>query len=202
MTKTEKATLIGLIIGDGYLNCARYKHGQNSSLLIKHSIKQKEYIEWKSNIIHSIFGGNKPKVVEFNNNGYPGVRIMKSNKYFRVLHRCLYKNGQKIIPLKVLNRLTPLAIAIWWMDDGCLYAKKRNGKIHGWELYLNTYLSDEENLVIINYFKTKWNINWKLNHDKDKSRLRCSTKEGRKFLDIVRPYMLPIKCMQYKCINI
>lgn len=38
------------------------------------------------------------------------------------------------------------------MDDGCLFAKKRNGKIHAWELYLNTYLTDEKNQIIIDYF--------------------------------------------------
>ena len=128
--------------------------------------------------------------------------MMKSNKYFRVLYKYLYKNGKKTIPLKALNRLTPLSLAIWWMDDGCLYAKKRHNKIHAWELYLNTYLSDEENQVIINYFQQKWGIVWKLNHDKGRSRLRCSTKEGRKFLNIIRPIVNQIQCMQYKAINI
>ena len=37
------------------------------------------------------------------------------------------------------------------MDDGSLCKKVRNGKIHAWELYLNTYLSKEENQVIIDY---------------------------------------------------
>lgn len=203
MNKDEKATLIGLVLGDGYINCSKNKKIYiNSSINFQHSIKQKEYLEWKASLLHKIFGGNKPRVVEFNNNGYPGVRMCKANRYFRVLHKYLYRNGRKTIPLKALNRLTPLALAIWWMDDGCLFAKKRNGKIHAWELYLNTYLTDEENQVIIDYFKEKWNICWKLNHSKGWSRLRCSTIEGRKFLDIIRPIVDKIQCMRYKVINI
>lgn len=113
MNKTEKATLIGLVLGDGHIDCHKNKKiYTNSTITFTHSIKQKEYIEWKANLLHSIFGGNKPKVIEINNNGHPGMRMMKSNKYFKVLHRYLYKNGVKTIPLKALNRLTPLAIAI------------------------------------------------------------------------------------------
>ena len=112
------------------------------------------------------------------------------------------KNRIKTIPLKALNRLTPLAIAIWWMDDGSLCKKVRNGKVHAWELYLNTYLSKEENQIIIDYFQNKWNVKWNLNLSKGKYRLRCSTREGRKFLTIIRPIVSQIKCMQYKCLEI
>ena len=169
---------------------------------IIHSIEQREYLEWKIGILHSIIGGNKPSIIEFDNNGYKGVKAMKSHRYFRVLYRYLYKNGVKTIPLKALNRLTPLAIAIWWMDDGSLCKKVRNGKIHAWELYLNTYLSKEENQVIIDYFQNVWNVKWNLNLSKGKYRLRCSTREGRKFLSIIRPIVYQIKCMRYKCLEI
>lgn len=203
MNKVEKATLVGLVLGDGHIDCSKNKGiYTNSAITFIHCKKQKEYLEWKADLLYKIFGGNKPKVIEFTNNGYNGVKMMKSNKYFRILHKYLYKNGRKTIPLKTLNRLTPLALAIWWMDDGCLFAKKRNNKIHAWELYLNTYLSDEENQIIINYFQQRWNILWKINHDKGRSRLRCSTKEGRKFLNIIRPIVNKIQCMQYKVINI
>ena len=115
MTKEEKATLIGLVLGDGHLACSKFKNcnsfHQEFSLI--HSIKQKEYLEWKVNLIHSIIGGNKPSIIEFNNNGYKGVKAMKSHRYFRVLYKYLYKDGIKMIPSKALNRLTPLAIAIW-----------------------------------------------------------------------------------------
>ena len=52
------------------------------------------------------------------------------------------------------------------------------------------------------YFQTKWNVKWNLNLSKGKYRLRCSTKEGRKFLDIIRPIVIQVKCMQYKCLEI
>jgi len=30
-----------------------------------------------------------------------------------------YKNGRKVIPLNIYEYLTPLALAVWIMDDGC-----------------------------------------------------------------------------------
>lgn len=203
MRKDEKTTLLALCIGDGYLNqyIPKGRKATVTTLRIIHSVKQKEYLEWKANILHSILGGNKPIVHEFNNSGYPGVRLQKSNPYFRILRKYLYKNNRKIIPLKALERMSLQDIAIWWMDDGCLFPKKRNGKIHAWELYLNTYLTDDENQVIINFFKEKFGITWRINHDKGKSRLRCSTREGRNFLNLIRSYVT-VECMKYKVINI
>ena len=49
----------------------------------------------------------------------------------------------------MLNRLNALGIAIWYMDDGGLSQKKRNGVVHANELMLNTGLSKENNQIII-----------------------------------------------------
>ena len=58
------------------------------------------------------------------------------------------------------------------------------------------------NNKIIDYFQKNWNVKWNLNLNKGKYRLRCSTREGRKFLNIVRPIVSQINCMQYKCLEI
>lgn len=205
MNKLHKSILIALVLGDGYLNVrkdARYPNSYHSSINFTHSFAQKEYLEWKANKLFHIFGGKQPVIREINNNGHPGVTFEKSNKYFRILKKYLYVNQKKSFRRDILNWLTPEGIAIWWMDDGSLIERKRNGKTHAWELYLNTYLTDEENQIIIDYFLEQWNVKWNINHDKGKSRLRCSTREGRKFLNIVRPTVEKIECMKYKVKNI
>lgn len=195
MTREQKALLIAMIIGDGCVT----KQGK---FQLKHSIKQKEYLEYKANLVNKILGGKQVQVKDVNNNRYPGCIYYKQHRYFKILRKYLYKEGKKTIPLKALNRLSPQGLAIWWMDDGCLFPKKRRGKIHAWELYLNTYLTKEENEEIIYYFLVKWGIRWKLNRDGNQYRLRCGTQEGRKFLDIVSKYVKQINCMAYKAIEI
>lgn len=147
--------------------------------------------------IHSIFGGNKPKLIDFDNSGYPGVRFSKTHRYFRILRRWIYPNNVKTISRKVLNYLSDEGIAIWYMDDGSYTAKRRkDGKIHAMELHISTYIPWEQNELIIDFFKEKYDISFTQVRDRQSYRLRCGTKESRKFIDLVSPYILP--SMLYK----
>jgi hypothetical protein len=198
MNKKNKGILIGLCIGDGYITNKihkKYNYIQNS-IVFYHCAKQKEYIDYKAELLLSVFGGKKPNVVLFNNNGYPGYRMMKTHKYFKILRELLYKDNHKLITRRCLDYLTPQGLAIWYMDDGNLAKKKRNGKIHAYELYLNTFVTDEEHDEIINYFKEKWDINFSKVKNHNGYRLRCGTKEARKFIKIIDKYVIP--SMKYK----
>jgi len=191
-----------MVLGDGYIYVARDKRWNNSyysRIVIKHGGKQKEYIEYKAELLHKLLGGKKPKVCRINNNGYIGHVIVKNNKYFKTLRNKIYLNDIKTFSEDVLNMLTPHGIAIWYMDDGSLYPKKRNGKIHAYELVLCTYKSKKENQIIIDYFKNVYDINFTQVKARKYYRLRCGTKEARKFICIVKKYIIP--SMQYK-INI
>lgn len=198
MNKYNKGLLIALAIGDGHLKSRkdkRWNYTQNEICFI-HCEKQKDYIEYKSELLLNMFGGNQPKVHKFNNSGYIGYRMSKTHKYFRIIYKLLYPNGKKYISRQCLNFLSPKGIAIWYMDDGNLAKKKKNGKIHAYELYLNTFVSDEENQTIIDYFKEVWNIKFSKVKNNGGYRLRCGTIEARKFINIIKEYVLP--SMQYK----
>lgn len=195
MKNRKKAILIALAIGDGHIH--KDPKSKSCKLIIKHSSKQREFIEYKRNLLHSLIGGKKPKLHNINNNGYPGIYFTKAHKYFRVIRKWLYKNKSKLITRYLLNKLTLEAIAIWYMDDGNLSSKKRNGKIHAYELFLNTHVSKEENQVIIDYFKEVWDIQFHQVKNKGSYRLRMSTREIRKFLPMIEKYIIP--SMKYKC---
>lgn len=59
--------------------------------------------------------------------------------------------------------------------------KKIDGRPRGAEITLNTYLTAEENQVIIDFFQNQFGITWKLNKSKGKYRLRMGKKEAMKF---------------------
>ena len=110
MTKDQKSILIALVIGDGTL---RKPNRGSVQLEIGHSIKQKEYIKYKSDLLHSILGGNKPNLhYRVSNMGTKTVRIFKTHRYFRVIRRWLYKDNKKVISRNILDKLTPQALAI------------------------------------------------------------------------------------------
>jgi len=194
MRKREKSILIALAIGDGHLyRDRRYK---SCSLMIRHSAKQEDFIIYKRDLLHSIIGGKKPKLNYGNNNGYPGIHFSKAHNYFRIIRNWLYKDNRKVISRYLLDKLTLEAIAIWYMDDGGLSTKKRNGRIKAYELFLNTHLSKRENQIIIDYFKEVWNVQFHQVKNKSSYRLRMSTREIRKFLPMIEEYIIP--SMKYK----
>jgi hypothetical protein len=111
----------------------------------------------------------------------------------------MYKEGRKdFYKRKLLNRLSPLHLAIWYMDDGSVSQKRHNGKIHASDLVLNTHTTKENNQVIIDYFKEVWDIRFTPAKNRGSYRIRCSTKEARKFLSIVYPYVSQVSCMRHK----
>lgn len=197
MDNKIKEMLVGLTIGDGYIqkkDSKEYNYTQYT-IILKHCEKQKEYIEYKAKILENIFG-TEVKVHAINNNGYPGYYCSKSGKILKEIRELLYPNGKKHITKECLELLTPETLAIWYMDDGSLSARRKNGKISSYEMTLNTYVSDEEHDLIIQYFLEKWNVHFSKAKSHNGYRLRCGTIEARKFIKIIDQYVIP--SMKYK----
>ncbi len=134
------------------------------------------------------------------NNGYGSYELRtKTYKFIKTYRRFLYPSGRKKIDnRKLLEKLTPLGLAIWYMDDGGLSQKKRDGKVYANELMINTHLSKEENQVIIDYFQDVWGISFSQVRNRGFYRLRCGTKQARRFIDIVKPYVSQVTSMAHK----
>lgn len=188
-----------MVLGDGHVRATRDKRWKNSfhsHIAFTHSMKQEMYCRHKADLLHSMFGGKSPTLQYIDNNGYPGIRFSKSNKYFRVLRKILYPGGKKTITRAALDLLTDEGLALWWMDDGCLSYKKRDGKIHAREGILNTYVSDDENSLIVKWFSEKYGIAVHKVKDRERQRIRMNTGSLRQFIPIIAPYIIP--SMQYK----
>lgn len=191
MEKRKKALLIGLVLGDGHLN-----PNSGVALEISHCGNQLFYLEYKAKLINSLIGGKYPKIHKRKDR--EEYKISKGHRYFKILYKWLYPNGVKTFTRKMLNYLTPEAIALWWMDDGShgIDRNKTTGKITSHSFHFYTYVDEEQTQIIIDYFKEVWNINfYKIKRTKKDGTLhyylKCRTKEGRKFCDLIRPYILP-----------
>ncbi len=170
-----RSAVIGMLLGVGQIT-------EQNSLIIIHHIKQKEYIEFKKNILQT----KQITIIEIIDFSH-SVKIETRHKpIYRVLKKRLHKNNIKTITRSVLNDLTALGIAIWFMDSGSISIKKRDGEIHNCEIFLNTYLDKEQNQVIIDYFKEVWDISWNLIKSE---KLRIGATEGRKFVNIIKQYI-------------
>ena len=219
LTEKDKSILIGLLLGDGYID-------DKGRIEVEHGEKQKDYCIFKAKLLHSVCGGRDIKVHEYVRNR----SILKDRKQFKESTFITYsfkKQSQSFIPIRimlygkdrkkritqeVLDLLTPEAIALWWMDDGCLtkkYTYQNGEKKHcGYMLRLCTYLPKEQNELIRQYFMDKYDMVWnvvKADGAKDDTQwmLRCGSNEGKRFLNIIREYIEKnVPSLAYKVINI
>ena len=190
MTKDEESLCLAMVLGDGHIR------KNQPELSIGHGAQQKEYIDWKADVLTKATG--KPvKVSEVSVDGHTGYRLSVTHPFFGKLREDCYSNaGQPVFDKDQLNKLTPQALAVWYMDDGSLCAKKRDGKIHAYDLSISTCCDEQNAQNVIEYFKETWGLSFTIKRNKGHNSVRCGTREARKFLEIVEPHILDE--LQYK----
>ncbi|MDQ3353518.1 MAG: recombinase RecA, partial [Actinomycetota bacterium] len=102
--------VLGGLMGDGALSVSSTGHG--ARFRWGHGIKQVEYGEWKA----SLFGNIG---VSRTTNTKGGVfHDVQPLTELAQLREAVYVDGKKVLSHDYLKRLTPLSLAIWYMDDG------------------------------------------------------------------------------------
>src|SRR3989338_3202762 len=99
MTRRQKNALIGMILGDAYLQ----KTGKrNARLRLEHSIRQKDYLLWKMSLFPNYFQSKVEILERFNHTWgkkYSYVRAQSaSGPEFGKVQRLFYQGSKKIIP--------------------------------------------------------------------------------------------------------
>lgn len=131
LTEMQKDLIIGSLLGDGTMRLG--KGAQNVNFKVEHGLAQKEFVDWKYQILKS-FVFTEPKIsYRYDKNG---KKYAKSwwfrtirHPYFTEIYKRFYqgngyKNGTKIVPIEIKKELNPFVLAVWIMDDGS-YSNKR-----------------------------------------------------------------------------
>ena len=202
LSQDELSIIIGGLLGDSSY------HKRDSIIVFSHSIKQKEYIEWKheklsrisSNITERITGksivtGEDLVNVSFRTKKMPELK----SDYNHIRNMIFNQDGVKEVSRKWLNMLTPISLAVWWMDDGCLSVhKEKDGRISRYGKLCTHCFSLEEQYIIKNYFCKVWGIDVKITPEKNKFFLRFTVPNLKKMFSIIYPYVLEVPSMIYK----
>ncbi|MEO8637697.1 MAG: LAGLIDADG endonuclease [Candidatus Taylorbacteria bacterium] len=179
-TKRQQEIIVGSLLGDGHL----VKTTCGYAFRVNHSIKQKEYVDWKYREL-KIFTNSSPAVYEKENSYY--FKCV-SHSYFDEMRKKFYLDRKKILPNEIGKLLTPLALAVWIMDDG---SKEGN------QLRLNTQsFSLDENIRLIKILEATLGISATINRDKNRFRLRIRDQSMLLLKQNVLPHI--ISSMQYK----
>lgn len=200
ITKESRNLLIALLLGDGTIM-------SNNVFKLAHCEQQKDYLEWKIKQLKESGIRNSGLKMYASANGY---NIRKTVFYtelniipfIKVLRRVFYKPFKTIGNRKLLNRLDARGVAIWYMDNGHINIRKdKDGRPMGFYIKIATCIPKEELQIIIDYFKEVWNVNFYMFHEGkkvDSYSLCCGTKEGLKFIEIVKPYISQVPSMMHK----
>lgn len=200
ITKESRNLLIALLLGDGTI-C------NNNVFKLAHAEQQKDYLEWKIKQLNDAGIRNNGLKTYIKTCGYnTGVNVYYTQlniiPFIKVLRRIFYKPKKVLGNRKLLNRLDARGIAIWYMDDGHINIRKdKDGRPMGFYIKIATCLPKNELQIIIDYFKEVWDVNFYMFHEgkkEDSFSLCCGTKEGLKFINIIKKYVLQVPSMVHK----
>ena len=178
LTERQKSIIVGCLLGDGTMRCKT-----NALLEINHSIKQGEYVDWKFRELKDLISTTPNK--RFGNAGRIAYRFTtRSLTELTEIYKKFYLKGKKIIPDDLI--IHPLSLAVWFMDDGCKSYRA---------IYLNTQkFNKSEQRKLAELLNEQFGIKATLNKDKIYYRLRIAVNSVGKFVEIIRPYLLPMFC--------
>jgi hypothetical protein len=193
LTKKQKSAIIGMVLGDGYLQKTGEK---NARLRLEHKAEHYDYLVWKTKILPQLFQG-KPKILKrinpITHKTYSYVRHQSNaSPYLGKIRALFYLNNKKRIPENLEKWLRDdIAFVIWYYDDGYYYRRDRCCY-----LYLGR-VSKEEAKIASAVIKNKFNL---LNRILDKKQkgfvIYFYPSERRKIKKIVEKYFVPV--MAYK----
>lgn len=210
--------IYGMLLGDGCISPEKRlpKFGnksKNMRLSYCQGEKQYEYFKFKQKIL-----GVNNVTESIGKSGFADTKIYRGGikSDFHIMKtlyedKCIDENNKLNITQNFCDRLSPLSLAIWYLDDGTCkhlqnevynYSNKIN-KLPSVEISTNSF-SQEEVELLSNTLKNKFNIDNTIRIDKKKDG-RCypyifiPVKSTPIFMKLISPYVP--ECMRYKLID-
>lgn len=197
LTTRQKEILIGTLLGDGHLETQNER--KTYRLKIEHSFKQVLYVEWfakefqewiqtppkKRSRMVTLHGKTK----SYDRIGFATL----SSGAFRFFAQQFYpKNGiQKVVPKLIHRWLTPLTLAVWFMDDGSIKSNAHR------TIFMNTHgFSDADIERLQEALKQRYGIQTRVRVQKDGKQIYVLAETIDTFLTLIEPYVIP--SMRYK----
>ena len=187
LSDAQKAILYGIILGDGYLQPTGAK---NARLRLEHSHIQEKYLRWKMAQLPMLFQGEPTKMSRLHPKSqvtYQYVRAQSNaSPDLGKLRMHYYPSGKKRIPENLRQYLSPLTMAVWYMDDGYYYLRDKCAY-----LYLGR-VTMEEAKTVQQSFESELSLDTAILDKKKKGFvIYFSPTQVAKLKKIILPYILP-----------
>ncbi len=192
--------VLGSLLGDGNLS-PNLRDRNGVRFRLGHGARQSDYLDWKVSLL-----GNVPVSRREDARGavFADFRPLPE---LSELQRTVYMvPGKKTITDDYLKALTPLALAIWFMDDGTFTLRSKglqertvggSGRVQ----FCIEAMSEGSRDRIVDYLRDTHglDVSWRKAGARGKAVLTFTTLASREFLEMVAPYVHP--SMNYKLLE-
>ncbi len=186
LSPEAQSVIVGSLLGDAYL----YRNG---TLQIEHCLNHADYTFWKYKRLQSI-AGKPPTLVERydsrTNKTYRSMRFY-TKAVLKDFRNSFYRDREKIVPSEIGNILDPLAMAIWFMDDGGRGARTPKGLV-----FNTSCFSMDEQVVLQSVIAEKFGVKVSIHKVGKGFQLYVKAESFSRFAELISPHL--ITQMRYK----
>jgi recombination protein RecA len=197
LSDQQVQVILGSLMGDGNLS-PNTRGRSGTRFRMGHGAKQAAYLDWKVSLL-----GNIECSRTSNAKGAVFADFTPLPELAEVHEAVYFGDGKKYLSWDYLKELTPLALAVWYMDDGCFTLRSKGvqertqggtGRI---EICVEA-MSAGSRERLVQYLQDTHRLDVKLHHSgaQRKAVLRFTTAASGKFQKLVAPFVHP--SMAYK----
>jgi recombination protein RecA len=193
----QMQVILGSLMGDGNLSPNR-RGGTGTRFRMGHGARQAEYLDWKVSLLGNIECSrttNAAGAVFADFRPLPELAELHDAVYFG--------DGKKYLSWEYLKALTPLALAVWYADDGsfALRSKGAQARTQGGSGRIEVCveaMSPGSRERLVQYLRDTHGLNVRVRSAgaRQKAVLVFTTAASEKFQELVAPYVHP--SMEYK----
>jgi recombination protein RecA len=189
--------VLGSLMGDGALSPNR-RGRRGVRFRMGHGSRQVAYLDWKASLL-----GNVPQSRRVAANGAAFVDLTPLPELEELRSAVYFGDGKKHLSEEYLKALTPLALAVWYMDDGSfavrsagLQARTQGGS--GRIEFCVEAMSPGSRVRLAEHLRDTYGVAGRLalRGSRQKAVLQLTTEGSGRFQELVAPFVHP--SMAYK----
>jgi len=195
LSEFQEAALHGTLMGDGAISPS--SGGLGARYRYSHCGAQTEYADWKASLFANVSSSRHVReddVVTYDFQPMPELADLR---------RAVYVDGKKVFDDDYLKTLTPLSLALWYMDDANFTvrskgAQKRTEGLSGRVTICIEAMEVATRARLVSYLADTWGLRANLKEvgASRKAVLIFDTTESAKFHALIAPFVHP--SMEYK----
>ena len=197
LSRQQLQLILGGLMGDGSLS-PNLRGRSGTRFRMGHGAAQADYLDWKVSLLGNIGcarTANAKGAVFADLSPLPELAELREAMYFG--------DGKKHLSWEYLKALTPFALAVWYMDDGCFTVRSKSvqertqggtGRI---EICVRA-MSPGSRERLVDYLRDTRRLDVKLTERgaRGMAVIQFSTEASAKFQRLIAPYVHP--SMEYK----